>query len=183
MAHNFDINTLIDTLKSQITGKRNDAQIADALGVSRATISLWKSGEREPSGAAFSLLALLHDQPSLINDLVRMDQEEEERWEKVDAHLDRHFSEWGAGAPIPVEVGFLDWCWDMREEVLEQLEREEFTSLAREIQQLVDGWYTVAIPGSLDTEEVYMEVSVKDVEKWLEENQRRLVNRLQQEVE
>lgn len=47
----------------------SQSKFAERLGISLATLRSWEQGVRKPSGAAKTLLDLLHRKPELINEL------------------------------------------------------------------------------------------------------------------
>lgn len=54
--------------------KMSQADFAQALGVSTATVSAWEQGNRKPNGAAAKLMSLLKNEPSRVRELLGIEQ-------------------------------------------------------------------------------------------------------------
>ncbi len=50
---------------------RSQAQFAQVLGISMRTLQKWEQGEREPSGAARSLIRIAQRDPKVLADAMR----------------------------------------------------------------------------------------------------------------
>lgn len=63
----WDIKVMIQAIRH--TAQLSQPKFAEKLGISVATLRSWEQGLRKPSGAAKTLLDLLHRRPDLIDEL------------------------------------------------------------------------------------------------------------------
>ncbi|WP_273391607.1 helix-turn-helix domain-containing protein [Actinobacillus porcinus] len=62
----IEVSPIVETRHAT---KLSQPKFAEKLGISVATLRSWEQGLRKPSGAAKTLLDLLHRKPELINEL------------------------------------------------------------------------------------------------------------------
>lgn len=62
----IEVSPIVETRHA---AKLSQPKFAEKLGISVATLRSWEQGLRKPSGAAKTLLDLLHRKPELINEL------------------------------------------------------------------------------------------------------------------
>ncbi|MBU6438479.1 MAG: helix-turn-helix domain-containing protein [Betaproteobacteria bacterium] len=58
-------------VRARLASGLSQAQFAQLLGISVRTLQKWEQGEREPSGAAQSLIKIAHKHPQLLLEALR----------------------------------------------------------------------------------------------------------------
>lgn len=65
-----------DIINFRESHQLTQAELSLVLGVSSRTVESWEQGRSKPNGSARRLMAILNDHPSMVNDIIDVDNHE-----------------------------------------------------------------------------------------------------------